>query len=71
LVLVLSPGGKKIKSIADLKKKKIAVLADSENSVAFVRNVFELSDNPDVASRVQMARPIRPSTSFLRRASAP
>jgi TRAP-type uncharacterized transport system substrate-binding protein len=57
LVLVLSPGGKKIKSIADLKKKKIAVLADSENSVAFVRNVFELSDNPDAASRVQMAPP--------------
>src|ERR1700730_13504054 len=27
VVLVLSPGGKKIKSIADLKKKKIAVLA--------------------------------------------
>jgi TRAP-type uncharacterized transport system substrate-binding protein len=57
VVLVLSPGGKKIKSIADLKKKKIAVLADGENSVAFVRNVLELSDSPDAASRVQMAPP--------------
>jgi TRAP-type uncharacterized transport system substrate-binding protein len=57
VVLVLSPGGKKIKSIADLKKKKIAVLADGENSVAFVRNVLELSDSPDAATRVQMAPP--------------
>jgi TRAP-type uncharacterized transport system substrate-binding protein len=58
VVLMLSPGGKKIKSVADLKKKKkIAVLADGENSVAFIRNVLELSDNPDVASRVQMAPP--------------
>ncbi len=57
VVLVLSPGGKKIKSVADLKKKKIAVLADGESSVAFVRNVLELSDNPDAAARVQMAPP--------------
>src|SRR3954468_8698513 len=28
LVLLFSPGGKKIKTIADLKKKKIAVVAD-------------------------------------------
>ena len=33
VLLLLSPGGKKIKTIADLKKKKIAVLADSESSV--------------------------------------
>src|SRR6202048_1768499 len=57
VVLVLSPSGKKIKSIADLKKKKIGVLGDGENSVAFVRNVLELSDSPDAASRVQMAPP--------------
>jgi len=57
LVLVLSPGGKKIKSVADLKKKKIAVLADGESGVAFVRNVLELSDSPDAATRVQMAPP--------------
>ena len=55
VVLVLTPGGKKIKSFADLKKRKIAVLADAENSVAFVRTVLELTDNSDAASRVQMA----------------
>jgi TRAP-type uncharacterized transport system substrate-binding protein len=63
LVLVLSPGGKKIKSVADLKKKKIAVLADRENSVSFVRSALELSDSPDAAQRVQMAPP---NTSFDR-----
>src|ERR1700712_1449944 len=57
VVMVLSPGGKKIKSIADLKKKKIAVLADGENSLTFVRNALELSDSPDAALRVQMAPP--------------
>ena len=31
LVLLLGPGNKKIKSLAELKKKKIAVLADSDN----------------------------------------
>ena len=55
VVMVLSPGGKKIKSIAELKKKKIAVIADGENSVTFVRNALELSDSPDAALRVQMA----------------
>src|SRR3984893_7638360 len=57
VALVLSPGGKKIKTVADLKKKKIAVLADSENSVAFIRTILELSDSPDAAARVQMAPP--------------
>ena len=61
LVLVLSPGGKKIKSVADLKKKKIAVVADGENSVSFVRSALELSDSADAAQRVQMAPP---NTSF-------
>ena len=55
VMLLISPGGKKIKSIADLKKKKIAVLAESESSVTFVRTVLELSESPDAASRVQMA----------------
>jgi TRAP-type uncharacterized transport system substrate-binding protein len=57
LFLLISPGGKKIKTIADLKKKKIAVIADSESSVALVRNILELADNPDAATRVQMAPP--------------
>src|SRR5436190_7906906 len=55
--LLISPGGKKIKSIAELKKKKIAVLADSESSVTLIRNILELSESPDAATRVQMAPP--------------
>ena len=57
LFLLISPGGKKIKTIADLKKKKIAVIADSESSVVLVRNILELSDTPDAAARIQMAPP--------------
>jgi TRAP-type uncharacterized transport system substrate-binding protein len=57
LVLVLSPGSKKIKSVADLKKKKIAVLADSENSVGFVRTALELADSPNAPPQVRMAPP--------------
>src|SRR3954470_7809679 len=55
VLLLISPSGKKIKSVADLKKKKIAVLADSESSVTLVRTILELSDTPDAAARVQMA----------------
>jgi TRAP-type uncharacterized transport system substrate-binding protein len=57
VLLLLSPGGKKIKTIADLKKKKIAVLAESESSVTFVRTILELSETPEAATRVQMAPP--------------
>ena len=57
VVLLISPAGKKIKTLADLKKKKIAVLADSESSVTFVRTILELSETPDAATRVQMAPP--------------
>src|SRR5258708_859790 len=57
VVLLISPGSKKIKSLAELKKKKIAVLADGDGSAAFVRNVLEISDGPDGGSRVQMAPP--------------
>src|SRR5690242_9625455 len=35
LVLVFTPGAKKIKSAAELKKKKIALIADNDNSAAF------------------------------------
>jgi hypothetical protein len=56
LVLLLSPGNKKIKSFDDLKKqKKIAVWADGDNSAAFIRNIFEFSESGDTASRVQAA----------------
>jgi TRAP-type uncharacterized transport system substrate-binding protein len=54
LVLLLSPGSKKIKSFDDLKKqKKIAVWADSENSAAFVRSIF-FAEGGDAASKVQV-----------------
>jgi TRAP-type uncharacterized transport system substrate-binding protein len=57
VVLLISPGGKKIKSLAELKKKKIAVLGEGDNSAAFVRNMLELPDNADAAARVQAAPP--------------
>ena len=57
VLLLMSPAGKKIKTIAELKKKKIAVVADSESSVALIRNVLELSDPPEAAARIQLAPP--------------
>lgn len=60
VVLVLSPGGKKIKSLPELRKKKIAVVGDGENSVNFVRSALEISDSPDAAQRVQQAPPNTP-----------
>ena len=60
IVLLISPSGKKIKSLAELKKKKIAVLATGDTSAAFVRNILDISDNSDAASRVQMAPPNSP-----------
>ena len=40
LVLLISPGSKKIKSLAELRKKKIAVLADGDGGTAFVRSAL-------------------------------
>ena len=57
LILLLSPGNKKIKSFDDLKKKKIAVWAEGDNSAAFVRNAFDLAESPETASKVQQAPP--------------
>src|SRR6202022_4356309 len=57
VLLLISPGSKKIKSLAELKKKKIAVLAAGEKRDAFVRNILEISDSSNAASRVQMAPP--------------
>ena len=57
VLVLISPGAKKIKSLAELKKKKIAVLADGDNSAAFVRNLLEISDNSDAAARIQLAPP--------------
>src|SRR3984957_8961954 len=57
LVLLISPGEKKIKSLAELRKKKIAVLADGDANLAFVRGILEISDSSEASSRVQMAPP--------------
>ncbi|WP_024517696.1 TAXI family TRAP transporter solute-binding subunit [Bradyrhizobium sp. Tv2a-2] len=54
-MLLISPGDKKIKTLDDLKKKKIAVLAEGEKNLAFVRNMLEALDAHDAASRVQLA----------------
>jgi len=70
LVLLLSPGSKKIKSLDDLKKKKIAVWADSEDSLSFVRNIFGLTESPDTASKVQLAPAGSTLDNCLPRASA-
>ena len=55
VVLLLSPGSKKIKTVAELRKKKIAVVADSDSAAAFVRNILEIPDNSNGTSPVQMA----------------
>lgn len=55
LVLLLGPGNKKIKSLAELKKKKIAILAENDSSLAFVRSILDIpADSPD-AAKIQMA----------------
>jgi TRAP-type uncharacterized transport system substrate-binding protein len=57
VVLLLSPGGKKIKTVAELRKKKIAVVADSDSGATFIRNILEIPDSPNGTSPVQMAPP--------------
>ena len=57
VLLLISPGARKIKSLAELRKKKIAVQADGDNTVAFVRNALEISEGSDAGSRVQVAPP--------------
>ncbi|GLR87219.1 TAXI family TRAP transporter solute-binding subunit [Bradyrhizobium iriomotense] len=55
LVLLLGPGNKKVKSLAELKKKKVAVRAENDSSLAFVRSILDVPDTPEAAARVQMA----------------
>jgi TRAP-type uncharacterized transport system substrate-binding protein len=57
VLLLISSGSKKIKSLAELKKKKIAVLADGDNNTAFVRNMLDIPDSSDATSRVALAPP--------------
>lgn len=54
LVLLLGPGNRKIKSLAELKKKKVAVVAENESSLGLVRGILDIADGPD-AARIQMA----------------
>src|ERR1700704_4641071 len=57
VLMLISPGDRKIKSLAELKKKKIAVLAEGDSSAAFVRAMLDVTDGSDATSRVQMAPP--------------
>jgi TRAP-type uncharacterized transport system substrate-binding protein len=56
VLLLISPGDKKIKSLAELKKKKVALLT-SGNNLAFVRNVLDIAEGADASSRLQLAPP--------------
>jgi TRAP-type uncharacterized transport system substrate-binding protein len=57
VLMLISPGEKKIKSLAELKKKKVALLTSGNSNVAFVRNVLEMPDGSDAGSRLQLAPP--------------
>jgi TRAP-type uncharacterized transport system substrate-binding protein len=57
VLLLFGPGNKKIKSLAELKKKRIAVVADADSGAAFIRRLLEFSDDPAAASRLQLAPP--------------
>jgi TRAP-type uncharacterized transport system substrate-binding protein len=57
LLLLISPGDKKIKSLAEAKKKKIALLTNSADNLAFARHVLDLPDSADASSRLQLAPP--------------
>ena len=56
VLILISPGDKKIKSLAELKKKKVALLT-SANNLAFVRNVLDIAEGSDASSRLQLAPP--------------
>jgi TRAP-type uncharacterized transport system substrate-binding protein len=57
ILLLLGPGSRKIKSLAELKKKKIAILGEGDTNLALVRKILDVSNNPDGGSRIQMAQP--------------
>jgi TRAP-type uncharacterized transport system substrate-binding protein len=56
VLMLISPGDKKIKSLAELKKKKVALLTNG-NNLAFVRDVLDISEGTDASSRLQLAPP--------------
>ncbi len=57
VLLLISPGVKKITSLAALKKKKIAVIGNGDKDAALVRSLLEISEGSDGASRVAPAPP--------------
>jgi len=61
VLLLLSPPNKKIKSLAQLKKKKIAVLADGDHNAAFVRKSWKFPIIPTPLPRSSWRRRIRRS----------
>ena len=65
VVLVFSPSGKKIKSLADVKKKKIAIVADNDSGATFIRNILDLPDGPATNPLVQVVSPGTPIDKLL------
>ena len=63
VVLLISPGSKKIKSLAELKKKKIAVLADGDNSARSSATSWKFPTAPTPLRGSRWRRRIRRSTS--------
>lgn len=57
VVMLLSPGDKKIKSLAELKKKKIAMMTSGNANVAFIRSMLEAPVGSDAGLRLQPAPP--------------
>jgi TRAP-type uncharacterized transport system substrate-binding protein len=58
VVLLISPAGKKIKSLAELKKRKVALVTDADGGATLIRRLLEVSDDPALASRLQVAPPV-------------
>jgi TRAP-type uncharacterized transport system substrate-binding protein len=57
VLILISPGDKKIKSLAELKKKKIALLTNFGGNLAFVRNALDIPDDKEASARLQLAPP--------------
>ncbi len=65
-MLLLGPGNKKInKSLAELKKKKVAVIAENESSLALIRSILDVADGSDAGERSRWRRRAQRSTSCL------
>jgi TRAP-type uncharacterized transport system substrate-binding protein len=55
VLMLISPGDKKIKSLSELKKKKIAMLTSGASNVAFIRRVLEIPEGSDTKLHVAPA----------------